>query len=91
MRAPVFTEPWQLEWLLGPIIRHRDLSLTLTDPALDLRPKLPGSLACLLEEVPSAKTLQVHEVVVKDLTNMAGLITKAHDTGKDKTPGLEEE
>ena len=48
-------------------------------------------MACLLEEVPSAKTLQVHEVVVKDLTNMAGLITKAHDTGKDKTPGLEEE
>ena len=48
-------------------------------------------MACLLEEVPSAKTPQVHGVVVKDLTSMAQLITKAHHAGKDKTPGLEEE
>ena len=45
-------------------------------------------LACLLEEVPSAKSPLFHEVIVKDLVTLNKLI----DTSKEKgtpTPGLE--
>ena len=48
-------------------------------------------LACLMEEVPSAKTPQVHEVIVKDLVTLSQLIDKTAETGKGaKTPGLED-
>ena len=43
------------------------------------------------EEVPTAKTMQVHEVVIKDLVNTSTLIAKAVETGKNKTAGLEED
>ena len=48
-------------------------------------------LACLMEEVPSAKTPMVHEVIVKDIVTLSQLIDKTGETGKGKTPGLENE
>ena len=48
-------------------------------------------LACLMEEVPSAKTPMVHEVIVKEIVTLSQLIDKTGETGKGKTPGLENE
>ena len=48
-------------------------------------------LACLMEEVPSAKTPMIHEVIVKDIVTLSQLIDKTGETGKGNTPGLENE
>ena len=39
-------------------------------------------LACLLEELPSAKSPDVHQVVVKDLVSIAKLIENSDDRKK---------
>ena len=49
-------------------------------------------LACLLEEVPSAKTPLVHEVIVRDLVKLSQLVDQAAESsGKHKTAGLEDD
>ena len=44
-----------------------------------------------MEEVPSAKTPMVHEMIVKEMVTLSQLIDKTGETGKGKTPGLENE
>lgn len=46
-------------------------------------------MACLLEELPSAKSPLVHEVIVRDLVTLGKLIDSQGESKKGKTPGLD--
>ncbi len=48
-------------------------------------------IACLLEEVPTAKTPGVHEVIVKKMVTLSKLIDDTAKAGKGNTPGLDDE
>ncbi len=48
-------------------------------------------MACLLEELPSAKGSPVHAVIVRDLVTLGKLIDSQGESTKGKTPGLDDD
>ena len=75
--------------MLGPVLQW--VLLRRLHALVSVDTQGHGELACLMEEVPSAKTPLVHEVIVKDLVTLSQLIDKTSESGKSKTPGLDVE
>ena len=54
-------------------------------------PILDDSSASATEELPSAKSPQVHEVIVRDLVTLGKLIDSQGESTKGTTPGLDDD
>ena len=84
--------PWQTVWK-----RHRRYAADGTwDRVLRALLTLADAqghweLACMLEELPSAKTPMVHENIIKDLVTLGKLIDSQTESSKSKTAGLDDE